>query len=190
MVLQSELIAEPPRRAAPPGERNRVHVDQPHGGDERRDREHGAAHARALGLSQVEPATEEVGAERKQVVPRAVQHAFVSRSAAEPRLGQHAVEHDERAEDEREPVARRRLERQTTPRPDDERDGHEEEHVLPRRDDGQRGSAHARAPELGHDEVVQRQPHDQDVQRPDRPLEAHAGPIAISVIPVLITCTL
>ena len=148
------------------------------------------AQARALPLRQVEPAAEEVRADREQIVTRGVENALVRRAAAEPRLRQHAVEDDERAEGERKPVGERPFERQAAARADDERERDEQQHVLPRRHDRQRRAAHAGAPEQRHHDVVQRQPDDQRVQRPDRPLEVHSGPIAISVMPVLITRTL
>jgi hypothetical protein len=108
----------------------------------------------------------------------------------EPRLRQKPVEDDERAEGEREPVGRRGLERPAAPRDDDERECRHEQHVLPGCDERQRGPADARAPEQRHHQVVEREPDDQDIQRPDRPPKCHWGPIAISVMPLLSTRTL
>ena len=103
------------------------------------------------------------------------------------------VQHDERA------VARSRASRSATPSKrqprrardrEHERDQHEQR-LLPRRDDVERGAAHAGLPQLGHHEVVQREADDEARAGPDRAVPCRhsdspsRGPAATSVIPRL-----
>ena len=185
LVRQTELVGEPAGEVAPEGERHQVDVHEPERGDERCDADDETADARAFRLREVEAAAEEVRADRQEVVARRVQHAPVRRAAAEPRLRQHAVEDHERAEEEREPVGHTQVE--PAP-PVDEDERHDEQHVLPRGDHRQRAAAHTRAPERRQHEVVYRQAGDERVERPHGP--SHAGPTAMSVMPLLSTRTL
>ena len=191
-VGEPELVAEPARRLAPPGERYEVDVDETVGGNRRGSEQHRPAEPGALRRGQPQPPAEEVREHRQQVVPRAVEDALVRRAAAEHRLRDQRIRDDEGAEEQREPIDQQQLEVTPAQTPEDDRERTEQQQILPGGNGRQPPAAHARAVELRHDEVVQRQPDDQDVQRPDRTasLTAHAGPTAISVIPLLSTRTL
>src|SRR5437879_5755065 len=95
-VGQSKLVLEPAGRMPPVGERDEVDVDEPKGSDHARGDEHGFAEAAPLILRQRETASEEVRADRQQVVARGVQDSLVRRAAAEPGLRQQAVYDNER----------------------------------------------------------------------------------------------
>ena len=105
------------------------------------------------------------------------------RLAVEPALRQQPVDDDDRRVREREPVGPER-ERQRARA--DQRDGEraQQQHVLPGGDDVERGAAHADASQSSrHDEVVEREPDDEDDERD--PGEALAHVIATSVMPRL-----
>ncbi len=192
MVVETELVGEPARGLAPPPQRDEVDVEQPVDRNAAGGREHRPAEAATLLARQLEAAAEEVGEDRQQVVARAVEHTLVRGAAAEHRLRDQAVDDDERREREREPIDPQQLQRPAATGPEHNGERADEQHVLPGGDRRQPRPVHARAVELRHDQVVQREPDDQYVQRPDRPPadEAHRGPTAISVIPLLSTRTL
>ena len=109
-------------------------------------------------------APEHVRRDGEQVVAEREQLAARGRLAAEPVLGKEPVEDDDRGVREREQV-------------DDQDRGHasggeegggdrgDEERLLPGGDDVERRAAHARFPELRHDQVVERQPDREHEQR-------------------------
>ena len=157
-VVEPELLAEPARHAgvAPGLQRDGVDVDEPPGRDDTRDAEDRPTEAAPVGMAERDPAAEEVGGNGDQIVAEAEEHAARGRLAAEPVLRDHGVEEDERRVDEREPIGRRRLERDPAPPPDDRAEREREQHLLPGGDDVEREVADAEIPEPGHREVVER----------------------------------
>ena len=113
-------------------------------------------------------------------MPERVELSTRRRLAAEPGLRQQPVDDDHDAVGERQPVG-----------PEQPRDGahggerrderDQQQHVLPRRGDGERRVAHSRLPEERHRQVVEREPHDEDEQRD--PGQAIAHVVATSVMP-------
>ena len=95
------------------------------------------------------------------MVPGGEELAALRRLAVEPALRQQPVEEDERRVDEREPVGPE-PERQRARAEDRDGERGREQHVLPGGDDVERGAADAGVPELRHDEVVEREPDDED----------------------------
>ena len=130
------------------------------------DAEDRPAEPAPVGVAERDPAAEEVGGDGDQVVAEAEEDAARGRVAAEPVLRDHGVDEDERRVDEREPVGRRRLERDPAPPPDDRAEREREQHLLPGGDDVEREVADAEIPELRHREVVERQRDDEGVERP------------------------
>ena len=171
LVGEPELIAEPAGRArvAPPRERDRVDVQEPEGGDTRGGREDRRSEPPQVGSGQLEPATEEVGPDRDEIVAQPVEDALVRRAAAEPALRDQRVDDDEdrRSASASQSVAlpsngsRPRARTTST-------SAEREQHLLPGRDDRQSRPAHARVPELGHHDVVEREPDDRARTAPRR----------------------
>ena len=87
-IAEPELILEPAGRVvvAPPRERHEIDVGQAVGRDSGRREQDRPAEPRALFGGQVEPAPEEVGRDREQIVAGREDHALVRRAPAEPRL--------------------------------------------------------------------------------------------------------
>src|SRR5205823_5003594 len=161
-------------------------VDESEHRETRRGREDRRADAAELRLGERETAAEEVGGDRDQVVARADDDAAMRGLPAEPALRQQRPDGDDSRVRERSDVAPAPPKRPPRAEPDD-RERQREERLLPRGDGVQRPGAHARVPELRHHQVVQREPHHEHVEGPDRP--PHAGPTATSVRPRLSTRT-
>ena len=114
------------------------------------------------------------------LVPQGVQLAPRGRLAVEPALRHEPVGDDDHAVGEGEPVGPEEVGERARDREGGD-EGDEEQRLLPRGDDVQRGVAHAGLPEEGHREVVQRQPDDEDEQRDAREPGGHV--LATSVSP-------
>ncbi len=184
--MKPSCSREPARGAgvAPPGERDRVDVDQAERGDERGRGEDRRPDPPEVTLRHRESPAEEVGGNRKQIVTHAQNDAAMRGTSVEPVLRDHAPDENDGAVGEREPIDEGRVEAQREASPTKNEDEAEcEQELLPRRDDVERATADAGRPELGHREVVQRQADDEDLEDPDR--APHAGPTATSVIPRL-----
>ena len=128
---------------APPGERDRVDVDEPEERHaRRRSRGSSPPSRRSVAPRQREAAAEEVAGDREQVLAHPEHDAAVGRGAAEPVLGQEPVDDDDGAVGEREPVDRgsggsgaTARSRRTSDEPE------REQRLLPGGDDLERGAA-------------------------------------------------
>ena len=171
-VIEPELLAEPAGHSgvAPGLERDGVDVYEPPGGDDARRGEDRVADPAPIIVAERDRATEEVGGDRGQVVPEAVEDAARGRIAAEPVLRDHGVEEHERGVDEGEPVGRSRLEGDPAPPPDDGPERECEQHLLPRRDGIERDVTDAEIPQPRHRQVVEGQRDDKGEERPFRRL--------------------
>ena len=186
-VAEPELVGEPPGSVPPERQRHGIDVDQPERGDERGSGKHRVADAGPLTLGQLQPAAEEVGADRQQIVARRIEDALVGRAPAEPRLREQTVKNDERAEGEREPV--NGLQRAAALFGRTSASAASKQHVLPRGHDRQRRLRAARraraAPSRRCGARARR-----SARAAPRPASSSVGPTAISVIPRLSTRTL
>ena len=179
LVVEPELVREPARRAraAPPGERDRVDVDQAEGGDApgRRERASRPDGARPR-TREIEPAPEEVRARRAagRGAPRGGRPGGSRR-----RRGRAAGSARRRRRARRRPARASRRAPGGTQRPPVADDEHEHRRASSTSFQAETTSsaraADAGAVELGHHEVVEREPDDEDVQDPDGPA-LHAGP--------------
>ena len=138
---------------------------------------------------QIEAAAEEVRGDREQVVADAEQRRRDGwrRRRASAAAGSPRARRGRRRPSASQSTSRgwkcsdQPRSRQTSSEPE------REQHLLPGGDDIERVAAHAGGVELGHREVVQREPDDEDVEDPDVAL--HSGPAATSVIPRLTILT-
>ncbi len=140
-------------------------------------REHGDPDPPQLVAIEVQAASEEVRGDGRQVVARREDDPARGGVSAEYVLGDQPVEHDEARIGEGEIVHRGRLERQAALPPDEQAERDRQQHLLPRRDDVQRGAPDTEIPEAGHGQVVQRQQDDERVEGvPGKPLSQRSPP--------------
>ena len=173
-VLEAELVAEVGRDAgvAPRLDRDGVLLDQADrrdGGGRAEDRPREPAQLRA---AEHERAAEQVRGHGRERVPRGQEDRVRARLAVQQVLRDQRVEDDEPAEREREQVDEPRPERQRAGAHRVERDAAErrrQQQLLPGLDHVEREARDAGAVEQRHDEVVEREPDDERVEREHRP---------------------
>ena len=102
-------------------------------------------------------------------MPESLEDAFGGRLTAEHRLRQDRIDDDHRCEGEGEHVHELRSKRQAARPNADRKESDREEDLLPRRDRVEREPAHARLVQRGHDEVVDGQAEDEQVEGEHRP---------------------
>ncbi len=175
LVVETELLAVPPRHAGVPPclERDEREVGEPDDrDDDRRQRDEPADPAAFLPGEGGETA-EPVRRDREQVMPKREQLAPSRRLAAENVLRDREVDDDHDRVGDREDV--RGLDgREVTHVPRDHQEGDEEKRLLPGRDDVERRPANPEVPELRHDGVVEHEPDDEERDRdPGEPPRAN-----------------
>ena len=173
-VLEAELVAEVGRNAgvAPRLDRDGVLLDQADRRDGRGRAEDRPREPPQLRAAEHERAAEQVGGHGRERVPRGQEDRVRARLAVQQVLRDQRVEDDEPAEREREQVDEPRPERQRAGAHRVERDAAErrrQQQLLPRLDHVEREARDAGAVEQRHDEVVEREPDGERVERQHRP---------------------
>ena len=171
VVVETELVPIPARRArlAPPVERHRVQLHDPADRKQRRDADDRVPEAAELAGAETERAPERVRQHRHDRVPETLEDALGARLTVEHRLRQDRIDDDHRCERQGERVHELRSKRQAA-RPDAHREESDhEQDLLPRRDRVEREPAHARLVQRRHDDVVDGQAEDEQVERDHGP---------------------
>src|SRR6478752_3287353 len=110
---------------APPADRDRVRIDEPDPGDGGGHAEQRPSEPTEIAPAELQRPTEEVGADRNEIVPQRERDGLAPRLAVESGLRDQRVHDDERGEGDRERVDEARPKRKTPGSPRVERDPRE-----------------------------------------------------------------